>query len=101
AARNSQLARHVENDVFGRRPPRELPGQVYRDMPGVEHLPGEPGHDVYSVSPADADSARPKAAGVWRVRIRANDQFAREGIMLQHHLVNDPGARPPKSGPVP
>ena len=54
----------------------------------------------YSVSPADADSARPKAAGVGRVRVRADDQLAGESVMLQHHLVNDPGARPPEAGAV-
>ena len=77
----------------------ELPGQVHSDMGGVEHFPRQPGHDVYSVSPADADSARPKAAGIGRVRVRADDQLAGEGVMLQHHLVNDPGARPQKPAP--
>jgi hypothetical protein len=69
-------------------------------MRWVKHLPGKPGHNVYSVSPADADSARPKAASVGRVRVRADDQLARESVILQHHLVNDPSARPPEARAV-
>ena len=80
--------------------PLSVPGQVDGDVPRVEHLPGQPGHDLDRVRPADADRAGAQAAGVGRVRVGADDQLAREGVVLQHHLVDDAGPRPPEADAV-
>ena len=87
----------VEDDVLGRRPAAHAAGQVNRDVLRVEHLPGQPGDDLDRVGAADADGAGAEAAGVRRVRVGADDQLAGEGVLLQHHLVDDAGARPPEA----
>ena len=64
---------------------------------GIEHLPRQPGHHLDRVRAAHADRARAQPAGVRGVRVGADDQRAREGVVLQHDLVDDAGARAPRS----
>ena len=66
-------------------------------MPGVEHLPRQPGDDLDGVGAADPHRAGSETAGVGCVRVGADDQLAGERIVLQHNLVDDPGARPPEA----
>ena len=67
---------------------------------GIQHLPGQPRHRLHGVRAADADRARAEAAGVRRVRVGADDQRARESVLLQDDLVDDAGARAPEAGAV-
>ena len=66
-------------------------------MTGIKDLPGKAGHHLHGVGAADADRARAEAAGVRRVGVGPDDQLARERVLLEHDLVDDPGARPPES----
>ena len=90
-------ARDVEDHVLGRRPAAQLAGQVDRDVPRIEHLPRQPGDDLDRVGAADADRAGAEPAGIGRVRVGADDQLARKGVILQHHLMDDAGAGPPEA----
>ena len=67
---------------------------------GIEHLPRQAGDDLDRIGAADADGAGAEPAGVGRVRVGADDQLAGKGVILQHHLVDDAGARPPEAGAV-
>ena len=69
-------------------------------MPRVEHLPRQAGHDLDGVRAADAHRARAEPARVRRVRVRADDERARESVVLEDDLVNDAGARAPEAGAI-
>ncbi len=86
----------VKDHVLRRRPTVELAGQVHRDVPRIEHLPWQPGDDLDRVRAAHADRASTETTGIRRVRVGADDQFAGEGVIFQHHLMDDAGARPPE-----
>ena len=100
AAGHGQLTRHVEDHVLGRRPTAQLAGQVDRDVPGIEDFPGEPRHHFDRVGAADTDGAGPEPTGIGGVRVGPDDQLTRERVLLEHHLMNDPGARPPEARAV-
>ena len=99
-AGDGQLAGDVEDDVLGRRPPAHAAGEVNRDVLRVEHLPGQSGDDLDGIGAAHSDGAGAETAGVRRVRVGADDQLAGEGVLFQHHLVDDAGAGPPEAQTV-
>ena len=99
-ARDGQAAGDPEDHVLRRRPAAEPPGEVHRDASRIERLPGEARDHLHRVGAADADRARAEAAGVRRVGVGAEDQRAREGVVLEHDLVDDPGARLPEAQAV-
>ena len=90
----------IEDHVLGCGPAAQLAGQIHRDVPRVEHLPRQAGDHLDRVRAADADRAGAETAGVRRVRVGADDQRAGEGIVLQHHLVDDAGARSPEAAAI-
>ncbi len=67
---------------------------------GIEHFPRQSGDHLDRVRAADADGTGAETAGVRRVRVGADDQLAGEGVVFQHHLVNDAGAGPPEAQAV-
>ena len=66
-------------------------------MPRVEDFPGQAGDDFDRISAADADGAGAEPAGIWRVRVGADNQLAGKGVILQHDLMDDAGARAPET----
>ena len=100
AAGDGQHAGQVENNVLRRRPALELAGEANADAPRVHDLPRKAGHDVRAVRAANADGEHPQAAGVRGVGVGADHQAAREGVVLQHHLVDDSRAGFPESHAV-
>src|SRR6185437_559365 len=99
-ARNRKLAGHVQDHILWRRPAVELSSQIDGDVPRIEHFPGPPRDSIDSVGAADTDRASTKSARVWRVRIGADNQFAGKGIIFQHRLMDDAGARLPKADSI-
>ena len=67
----------------------------------MQHLPGEVGQHIHGVRAAHARREHPEAARVRRVRVRTDHHAAREGVVLQHHLMNDARARLPEARAVP
>ncbi len=100
AAGHRELARDVEDHVLGRGPAAELAGQINGDVSRIEHLPRQAGDHLDRVGTADADRTCTEAARIRGVRIGADDQLARKRVILQHDLVNDPGARLPEAASV-
>ena len=90
----------VEDDVLGRGPAAQLAGQAHADQLRVLHLPRQPGHDVDRVRAAHAGGEHAQPAGVGRVRVGADHHPAGEGVVLEHDLVDDPGARLPEADAV-
>src|SRR4029079_1912639 len=66
----------------------------------MEHLPGEVGHHLTGIGPADADRQSAQPTTVWRVRVGPDDQAARKRVILQYDLVDDACAGLPESDPV-
>lgn len=83
--------------TLGRGPAVELAGELDADDLGALELPGNVGHDVHGVSTADADGHHAETAGVGRVRVGADHQEARDGIVLEDDLVDDPAAGLPEA----
>ena len=73
AARNCQLPRDIENDVFRSCPAAELAGEVHGNMRGVEDFPGQPGHDLDRICPTH-HGAGPQTASVGRMRVCPDNQ---------------------------
>ena len=69
-------------------------------MTRVEHLPWEPGDRLDRVRAADPDGAGAEPAGIGRVRVGANNQFPRKGVLLEHNLMDDARTRSPEAGAV-
>ena len=63
-------------------------------------MKGAPGHDVDGVSTADAHRDHAQAAGVGGVAVGADHHAAREGVILEDDLVDDPRAGLPESDAV-
>ena len=67
---------------------------------GTRVLNGQPGHHVDRVGAADADRDHAEAARVRRVAVGADHHPAGERVLLEHDLVDDPGARLPEADAV-
>src|SRR5262249_3091337 len=89
-----------EDHVLGGGPTVQLASQKDRDMARIEHLPRQPGDCLDGVGAADSDCARAESPGIGSVRVGADDQFSRKGVLLEHNLVNYAGARAPEAGAV-
>src|SRR5262249_59139178 len=81
-------------------PPAGLAGRVAGVGRGIETPPGRPAHPLAGAGPADADRAGAEPAGVRSMGVGPDDQGAREGVLLQHDLMNDAGARAPEARAV-
>src|SRR5215831_4971722 len=66
----------------------------------IEELPGQGGEHFHGLSSAHADGARTQPTRVGCVRIRANEQGARDGVLLEHNLVDDARPRGPEAQAV-
>jgi hypothetical protein len=99
-ARHRELPGDPQDHVLRRGPVVERAREHDRDPLRVEQLEREPGHRLDRVGAADADRAGAEPARVGRVRVGAQDQRARQRVVLEHHLVDDAGARLPEAGAV-
>jgi hypothetical protein len=62
----------------------------------MEHFPRQARHHLAAVHAAHADGEHAQAAAVRGMRIGADYQAARERVVLERHLVDDPRARLPE-----
>ena len=97
SAGHGELVGQLDDDVLRRRPAAHGAGELDADDAGVAHLPGQAGHNVGGVRSTHADGQGTQAAAVHRVGVGANDESAGEGVLFQHHLVDDPGTGPPEA----
>ncbi len=100
AALDGQQPAEISDDVLGGGPAAELAGEVHADQLGIEHFPGQPRHRLAAVRAAHADGDHAEAARVGGVGVGADHEAAREGVVLEHHLVDDAGARLPEPDAV-
>ena len=94
---DGQDAEHLQDDVLRGGPAGQLAHKTHADDRRVEHLPGKPGHHVDRIRPAHADRRHRESPRVRSVRVGADHQPAREGVVLQHDLVDDAGPRLPEA----
>jgi len=90
----------LQDDVLGGGPAAQLAGQVDADEPGPAHVPREAGHHVDGLGATHADGHHGEAPGVRGVAVGADHHPAGEGVLLEHHLVDDPGAGLPEARAV-
>ena len=100
AALDGENAEQLENHVFWRCPALEAAGELDPDDLRLQDLPVKPGHDIDGVGATNADCDHPEATGVGGVRVGADHHAARESVVLEHHLVDDAGARFPEPEPI-
>ena len=100
AALHGEHAGELEDHVLRRGPAAQLAGEPDADQLRVLHLPRKPGHDIDGVGAAHARGEHAQPAGVGRVRVGADHHPAGEGVVLEDHLVDDPGTRLPEADAV-
>ena len=100
SALHGEDAGHLEDDVLGAGPPAHLAGQLDANQLGELQLPRHTGHDVHGVGTAHTDGDHAEATRVHGVAVRPDHHAAREGVVLEHHLVDDAGPRLPKADAV-
>ena len=100
AALHGENAGDLQDHVLRRGPARERAVQVHADELGHARVEGPARHDVDRVGAADADRDHPEATGVGRVAIGADHHPAGKGVLLEHDLVDDAGARLPEADAV-
>ncbi len=97
AALDGQNARQLEDHILRRGPAVEFPRQLDADHAWPAQLPRHAYHHIDGVSAANADGDHAQAAGIGGVAVGADHHTAREGVVLQHHLVDDARTRLPKT----
>ena len=97
AAGHGQHPGQMDDDVLGGSPPAHLSGKANPNQRGVSYLPGQAGHHVGSVGPADADGEHSQSAGVGSVGVGADNQPAGKGVVLQNDLVDNARPRLPEA----
>jgi hypothetical protein len=90
----------LQDDVLRARPTGELAGEVDADQLGPPDVEREGGHHIDGIGAADADGHHPEAPGVGGVAVGADHHPAREGVVLEHDLVDDPRSRLPEADAV-
>ena len=80
--------------------PFNSPGQIDRDAPGVQQLPRHACKNFNGIGAPDTNRARTETTGVRGVGVSADDQLTGEGIVLQNHLMDYPGAGLPETQAV-
>jgi len=97
---HSQHACHLQDDIFGGGPAVQPAGKSDADKLGHLQLPGHACHYVHRIGAAHADGNHTQSTRIGGVRIGTNHHSSRKGIILQHHLVDDPGAGFPEAYPI-
>ena len=100
SALHGQDASHLQDDILGAGPTAHFAGQLDTDQLGELELPWHAGHDVHGVGSAHTNGDHAEAARIHGVAVRSDHHAAGEGVVLQHHLVNDAGARLPEPDAV-
>ena len=96
SALHREDAGHLEDDVLGAGPTAHLAGQLDADQFGEFQLPGHAGHDVHGVGTAHTDGDHSQTTRIHGMAIRSDHHAAWEGVVLEHHLVDDAGAGLPE-----
>jgi hypothetical protein len=78
----------------------ECAREPHADELRIQHLPREARHHVHRIRATDPAGEHAEPAGVGRVRVRADHHAARERVLLEHDLVDDPRARSPEADAV-
>ncbi len=73
---------------------------MHTDDLGLLQLPRQPAHHIAGIGAAHADGQHAQAAAVGRVAVGADHHAAGEGVVLQHHLVDDARAGLPETDSV-
>ena len=95
AALDGEDPGQLQDHVLRGGEPLQLAGQLHADQLRVLQLPGEADHGVHGVGSAHADREHAEAARVHGVRVGPDHHSAGEGVVLEHHLVDDARAREP------
>ena len=100
ASLDGEDAGQFQDHIFRRSPSAQFSGELHADDLRHLQLPGDARHHVDGIRAAHADRDHAQAPGVGGVRVGADHHAARERIVLQHDLVDDPGAGLPEADAV-
>ncbi|MCG3120622.1 MAG: hypothetical protein ALAOOOJD_03403 [bacterium] len=100
AALHRENSGDAQNNVFCGGPAVHFTFEMHADEARPFQFPRNAGHHIHRIRAADTDGNHAKAAGIGRVRIRADHHAARKSVIFQHDLVDDAGARIPKADAV-
>ena len=78
-------------------PSRELSEEFHADELRHFQFPRRPHHHVDGISTTDADGRHAQSARIGRMGVRSHHHAAREGIVFEHHLMDDARAGGPKA----
>ena len=95
AALHGQDACELQDDILGGSEALELAGELHADHLRVLEFPREADHGVHGVCTAHANGEHAEAAGVHGVGVGTDHHSAREGVVFEHHLVDDTSTREP------
>ena len=95
ATLNGEDACELEDDVLRGCETLELAGELHADHLRVLEFPREADHGVHGVCTAHANREHAEAASVHGVGVGTNHHSAREGVVFEHHLVDDACTREP------
>ena len=95
-----QFFKHLEDDVFRRRPTGETPCQQNPHTVGMENLPGKTRHHIHGVRPAHPTGEHTEPARIGAMGVRAQHHATRIGVFLQDNLMDDTRPGAPKTDPV-
>ncbi len=97
---DGQHTENLQDDILWCGPTRELAGEVHTDETRHTQFPRLTGQHVDGVGTTHANGYHTQSAGIGRMRVGTDHHAAGEGVVLQHHLMNDAGTRCPKADAV-
>ena len=95
AALHGQDACELEDDVLRGGEALELAGELHADHLRVLEFPREADHGVHGVCTAHANGEHAETAGVHRMGVGTDHHATGEGVVFEHHLVDDACTRKP------
>ena len=95
ATLNGEDSCELEDDVLGGSEALELAGELHADHLRVLEFPREAHHGIHGVCTAHANREHAEAASVHGVGVGTNHHSTREGVVFEHHLVDDACTREP------
>ena len=93
---HSENAQDFENHILWSSPARELTREMHTDEARHLELPRLTCEHIHGIGTAYAHGYHTETAGIWSMGICTHHHTAREGIVLEYHLVDDTSSWSPE-----
>ena len=94
---HGENAQDFENHILRSSPARELTREMHTDEARHLELPRLTCEHIHGIGTAYAHGYHTETAGIWSMGICTHHHTAREGIVLEYHLVDDTSSWSPES----